>query len=1285
MKIFLSSTFRDLRAEREAVLSALQKYQQNILAMEYFLATPETPLDTALQQLRKSDVVLLVVGFHAGSLLPDGSGKSYTEAEYEQAKNDEKPILAFLQMGKRSKKWQNRETRKENIEALNRFKQDVESRTTRFAFETPDQLVSAVLLSLSNWENRGRPGARRTFASPFEFFRSKVTRPSNPIFDFSQTLVGRKRSIESLTTFLASDSQSICVFSGRGGIGKSKLLHDWSDMVTDYEVVFLKESPLWDADAHKELSRGPVVIVVDDAHRPKGIEKLIQLFTELRGRQAIKLVLSTRPGGIAEIEQILYRSFPSEAIAQMQPLDELSPEEAEALASEVLGERLRVHARLLAEASDNTPLVIVAGARMIGSHQINPAEMATMQDFRLEVFSRFYDELNLKGPQFPINPPRQLLQIISAIGPLDTRNEQLLRSVNKFLHCSKNDILTTLDQLAIHGVVTSRDEPVRVIPDVLSDYVLEVACVGAHKLDTGYVDKIFKRFREHSFRNLMQNLSELDWRLDRIGFGLERMEVVWRRIFASFRIANVLERRKVIEDLAPAAAYQPSKILELVRLARNLPIVEDELSKRLRAKREYLIEALPRLLGVVTYYPDHISQSVDHLWDLSIEEADTKYRDRNAQHVLRRLASYRIYKSTALNFAMLLQCVRLSQRPDAFDRAFTPLDILDEMLEREGEFNEARGYQVSFGGFGLPYDIVGPVRQNALDFLESLLSWERCAVAVRALTSLGSLLHRFLNRVGRESTIEEIAWQDAERLRVLSILERRLNSSPVSLPVRRGIMSTLRSATGVTSPEQTRERAQELLDHMEHDADLLIFDAVCTGDHNFPITSTDDAAGSWTVQSRAQLTEACTALSAKFDTSASQATELVSKVKLAYRCNLEPRGYPRILAFLSYDSSLQSALVDCISADPEAANLIQELSTALLALHASSPVEFRLRARQILRRNLVHEVTAAAGALRVHASRATEEDVSLIEDFLHYPNAAVKRAGLHAVAYLGQNQTLQPSLLHAVLSLEVDGNPHVATDLADAFGSYGVSLELLTREEVSRLLDQFLPIEDLDQDQGRIPALLNRLATVFPEQVLGFLVARIEIALRKRAQGDWHYRAIRCLYGHVSFGNVERSTKLKLVSRCLELYLEAEPPADLYRDLFWGVLGGMEDDVLSILVDAVDDVDENRLSQLLLLIQTSPGRLVPSNSNFARSFLAKLSGEHRRQAVSAFVSNAQPAQSGFGAAPPDRTFENQRQRMDETVSNFPEDAGLEDLYKALHEAAANAPRLRNAYGLEDEP
>ncbi len=81
LKVFLSSTFLDLVEERHAVLEALHKKQTSTLAMEYFVASPNTPRETALEELRKADIMVLAIGFKAGSLLPDGSGATYTSAE----------------------------------------------------------------------------------------------------------------------------------------------------------------------------------------------------------------------------------------------------------------------------------------------------------------------------------------------------------------------------------------------------------------------------------------------------------------------------------------------------------------------------------------------------------------------------------------------------------------------------------------------------------------------------------------------------------------------------------------------------------------------------------------------------------------------------------------------------------------------------------------------------------------------------------------------------------------------------------------------------------------------------------------------------------------------------------------------------------------------------------------------------------------------------------------------------------------------------------------------------
>jgi hypothetical protein len=195
MKIFLSSTFLDLVDERDAVLKALRRKRMSSLAMEDFLATPTTPSETALANLRNSDVMVLVIGFQAGSLLSDGSGRTYTWDEYEELLKLGKEALVFVKQKRRwfrrKPAWVNKEKNPGKRKALDDFRASVGKRYTWDYFETPDQLALGVIESLDRWEANGRPGARKTFASTEDYFAGKNPTGHFQLLDFGTTLLGR--------------------------------------------------------------------------------------------------------------------------------------------------------------------------------------------------------------------------------------------------------------------------------------------------------------------------------------------------------------------------------------------------------------------------------------------------------------------------------------------------------------------------------------------------------------------------------------------------------------------------------------------------------------------------------------------------------------------------------------------------------------------------------------------------------------------------------------------------------------------------------------------------------------------------------------------------------------------------------------------------------------------------------------------------------------------------------------------------------------------------------------
>jgi tetratricopeptide (TPR) repeat protein len=93
--IFVCSTFDDLEQEREGVLDAIRRVQSRHNAMEFFGARPGRPIEVCLDEVRKSDLLVVIVGLKYGGL-PPGIGISYSQAEYEEGARLEKPCLVYL-------------------------------------------------------------------------------------------------------------------------------------------------------------------------------------------------------------------------------------------------------------------------------------------------------------------------------------------------------------------------------------------------------------------------------------------------------------------------------------------------------------------------------------------------------------------------------------------------------------------------------------------------------------------------------------------------------------------------------------------------------------------------------------------------------------------------------------------------------------------------------------------------------------------------------------------------------------------------------------------------------------------------------------------------------------------------------------------------------------------------------------------------------------------------------------------------------------------------------------
>lgn len=144
-QVFVSSTFEDLREERQEVMQALLELDCIPSGMELFPAANEDQWTIIRKVIDDCDYYIVVVGGRYGSVGPDG--KSYTQMEYEYALAKQKPIVAFLREQPEEISAAKTEATEKGRVALEKFRALVKLKTVR-TYKNASDLGSVVSRSI---------------------------------------------------------------------------------------------------------------------------------------------------------------------------------------------------------------------------------------------------------------------------------------------------------------------------------------------------------------------------------------------------------------------------------------------------------------------------------------------------------------------------------------------------------------------------------------------------------------------------------------------------------------------------------------------------------------------------------------------------------------------------------------------------------------------------------------------------------------------------------------------------------------------------------------------------------------------------------------------------------------------------------------------------------------------------------------------------------------------------------------------------------------------------------
>ena len=143
--VFVSSTYEDLKEERQEVVNALLQMDCFPVGMEYFNASDQSQWDVIKSLIDDCDYYVLIIAGRYGSVEPK-SGKSYTQLEYEYARSIGVPTIAFLH--KHPENLPSKDVKKEHLDELNSFKEEVKKHLVKY-WNSPTNLSGQVVLSLN--------------------------------------------------------------------------------------------------------------------------------------------------------------------------------------------------------------------------------------------------------------------------------------------------------------------------------------------------------------------------------------------------------------------------------------------------------------------------------------------------------------------------------------------------------------------------------------------------------------------------------------------------------------------------------------------------------------------------------------------------------------------------------------------------------------------------------------------------------------------------------------------------------------------------------------------------------------------------------------------------------------------------------------------------------------------------------------------------------------------------------------------------------------------------------
>ncbi len=460
-------------------------------------------------------------------------------------------------------------------------------------------------------------------------------------------------------------------------------------------------------------------------------------------------------------------------------LNDLTVEDAEKLSKEILSDTIvkgdPQYAHRIAEITKDCPLATVIGSRLVGLGTIRPELLNNDRKFRDELLRSFRDVVagDLGGNN--AEEVRNLLDFLAMVQPFNPSDPQFQKSTEEILSRPYDQVLRNISMLEDSGVVLRRGNKLRVVPDLLADYLRAAASYSEkNQKPTGYADRLFEKLHGEYAPNLLMNISQLDWRLSADGVRSALLDEVWSNLRGQFKRAKLFERTAILDAIKMASYFQPQQALELVRLALEEPTdeVEADFARLPLTRKSYQVvtEKIPPILKLISYHSEYLIDALDILKNLA--EQDTRRTNQYPDHplrILQEIAAIEPGKPVPYNEAVVEHVMTWLAEP--LNTNFSPFDVLDKLLETEGHQAETKGYTITLKGYLVRPEVVSGLRQSVIDKALEVIADRPINESPRVIKTLDAALSYPMGMLGGNVPASEREKWDPGILKVLGALQ----------------------------------------------------------------------------------------------------------------------------------------------------------------------------------------------------------------------------------------------------------------------------------------------------------------------------------------------------------------------------------------------------------------------------------------------------------------------------------------------------------------------------------